>query len=84
MRTITITGEDRHIENVVKENRGRVDRGFITVSEGTEAKALIPEKKKVNKPAKAKAPKSAKKEVVKPDTKVTQTTDTKNVNPESK
>jgi len=59
MRTITITGEDRHIENVVKENRGRVDRGFITVSEGTEAKALIPAK-------------------------VTQTTDTKNVNPESK
>jgi len=84
MRTITITGEDRHIENIVKESRGRMDRGYITISECTEVKAKESEKKVVNKPAKAKVPKSAKKVVVIPDTKQAPKPDTKDVNPESR
>jgi len=85
MRTITIVGEDRHIENIVKENRGRADRGFITIQEGTaESVAPNPEKKKVSKPGKVKAPKTVKKEVMKPDTKEAPKADTKDVNPEIK
>ena len=89
MRTIVIIGDDRHIENIVKETRGRVDRGFITVTESDENEVKLPNAPK--EPKKAKAPKATKaprkvnvpkadsKKVV-ADTKAAPEPDTKDVN----
>jgi len=49
MKRIVITGEDRHIENVLKENQGRVNRGFITIQE-YKPKAVKPDTKQAPKP----------------------------------
>lgn len=89
MKTITITGEDRHVDNLVKENRIRITRGHLTISEGESTKtpktdtkkSKAPSKPKLPKPAKVVKPKVESKKVVEPETKAAPEADTKDVNP---
>ena len=61
MKTITIKGSDKHIYNIIKENRIRAKRGYITITGDTELegnaarKAMITQEVAETEAKKAKA-----------------------------
>ena len=92
MKQIVIVGDARYIDNIVKENRVRVQRGFIKISGDTVSTpdskpnatpgAQKPPKKE--KLVKAKAPKKEKVVKITADTKSVSTPDSKDVNTEDR